>query len=174
LTAKLRGRRDDSLHRRLASEKGSTVKICRLVLLLLVSQGWTHAQVPQATATESKLIALENAWNQAQIHHDAGALQNLVGERFIYTDTDGSVMDKAQFLVDAKDPNYKANSATNDNLKIDLYENTAVVSGRYHTKGTYKGRAFDHYGRFTDTWVYLSDEWQCVASHTTLLQPKTP
>jgi hypothetical protein len=139
---------------------------------LLLLLGLTQGQAPHATATESKLIALENAWNQAQLHHDAKALENLVGDRFIYTDTDGSVMNKTQFLADAKDPAYQANSAANDNVKIDLYENTAVVSGRYHTKGTYKGRPFDHYGRFTDTWIFLGTQWQCVASHTTLLQHK--
>jgi hypothetical protein len=149
------------------------VKRCRLIVLLLfVLHGLAHAQAPHATATESKLLALENAWNQAQIHHDARALENLVGDHFIYTDTDGTVMNKAQFLADAKDLAYKATSAANDNVKIDLYENTAVVSGRYHTKGTYKAKPFDHYGRFTDTWIYLNGQWQCVASHTTLLQHK--
>lgn len=141
---------------------------CSLVVLLGLAP-LLYAQAPHATATESKLIALENAWNQAQLHHDAKALEHLVGERFIYTDTDGSVMNKAQFLADAKDLTYNATSAANDNVKIDLYENTAVVSGRYHTKGTSKGKAFDHYGRFTDTWIYLNGEWQCVASHTTRL-----
>ncbi len=149
------------------------MEICRWAGLLLVVGGLlARAQAPHATATESKLTALENAWNQAQIHHDARALENLVGDRFIYTDTDGSVMNKAQFLADAKDMDYRATSAANSNVKIDLYDNTAVVSGGYHTKGTYKGQAFDHYGRFTDTWIFLNGQWQCVASHTTLLQHK--
>ncbi|MGH9498460.1 MAG: nuclear transport factor 2 family protein [Terriglobales bacterium] len=146
------------------------MRLCFALLLILYTMA--EAQVPHATATEGKLIALENAWNQAQIHHDARVLESLVGDHFIYTDTDGSVMNKAQFLADAQDMDYKANSATDDEWKIDVYDNTAVVSGRYHTKGTYKKKAFDHYGRFTDTWVYLNGQWQCVASHTTLVQPK--
>lgn len=151
---------------------GEAVNICRLATMLVVLAGWAQAQVPQATATESKLIALENAWNQAQIHHDAKALEHLVGERFIYTDTDGSVMNKAQFLADAKDMDYRATSAANSNVKIDLYGDAAVVSASYHTKGIYKGKPFDHYGRFTDTWIFMNGEWQCVASHTTRLQQK--
>ena len=131
----------------------------------------TQAQAPHATATDSKLIALENAWNQAQIRHDTRVLNSLVGEHFIYTDTDGSTMDKSQFLRDAQNPDYKATSATNDQWKIDVYDNTAVVSGRYHTRGTNKGKPFDHYGRFTDTWIFIKGEWQCVASHTTLIHP---
>lgn len=132
--------------------------------------GAARAQAPRSTANESKILALENAWNQAQIHHDAKALENVAGDKFIYTDTDGTVMDKARFLSDVKDPSYNATIVVNENVKVDLYDNAAVVSGTYHTKGTYKSRPFDHRGRFTDTWVFQNGLWQCVASHTTLLR----
>ena len=46
----------------------------------------------------------------------------------------------------------------------------AVVTGVYHTQGTYHGKPYDHYGRFTDTWVLDMGKWQCVASHTSLLK----
>ncbi|MBZ5570443.1 MAG: nuclear transport factor 2 family protein [Acidobacteriia bacterium] len=128
------------------------------------------AQAPHSTADETKILALENAWNQAQIHHDAKALENVVGDKFIYTDTDGTVMDKARFLADVKDPAYKASLVANEGVKVDLYDNAAVVSGSYHSKGTYKTKPFDHRGRFTDTWIFQNGQWQCVASHTTLLR----
>jgi len=121
------------------------------------------------TADESKILALENAWNLAQLHRDSKALDSLVGDNFIYTDTDGTVMDKAQFLADNKDPSYKASFVANEDEKVFFYTTTAVVIGTYHTKGTYKGKAFEHYGRFTDTWIFQGGLWQCVASHTTLL-----
>ena len=53
-------------------------------------------------ADGSKLIALENAWNQAQLHHDAKAVSNLVSDGFVYTDYDGTVMNKAAFLKDLR------------------------------------------------------------------------
>ena len=48
----------------------------------------------------------------------------------------------------------------------------AVVAGVYHAKGLYKGKPFDHYGRFTDTWAFLNGKWVCVASHTSALKKK--
>jgi len=105
----------------------------------------------------------------AQLHHDAKALESVVGEKFIYTDYDGTVMNKSAFLADVQDPDYKPSSVTNENMKVDLYPNAAVVSGTYHAKGTYKAKAFDHRGRFTDMWIYQNGEWHCVASATTLL-----
>ena len=120
--------------------------------------------------SESLLIALENAWNQAQLHHDSKALGELVADTFISTDNDGTFMTKAQFLVDNMDLSYKPSLMTNKDERVFVYENAAVVAGIYHAKGLHKGKAFDHYGRFTDTWVYLNGKWLCVASHTSALK----
>ncbi len=121
-------------------------------------------------ADASKLIALENAWNQAQLHHDAKAVSNLVSDNFVYTDYDGTVMNKAAFLKDLKDPDYRASLIANDEARVISYVNAAIVVGTYHSKGTYKRQPFEHYGRFTDTWLYQDNKWQCVASHTTLIK----
>ncbi len=118
---------------------------------------------------KGRLIAFENAWNQAQVLKDVAALEKLTADGFLYTDTDGTVMDKAAFLKDTKDPAYRAISAANEDVVVQLHGGTAIVIGRYHTKGTYKGKPFDHHGRFTDTWVQRGEKWLCVASHTSLL-----
>lgn len=119
---------------------------------------------------ESLLIALENAWNQAQLHHDSKALDGLVADTFISTDNDGVFQTKAQFLADNKDPAYAPTVMANSDERIFLYENAAVVAGTYHAKGSYKGKPFDHYGRFTDTWIFMNEKWLCVASHTSALK----
>ena len=124
----------------------------------------------EAQADESKLLALENAWNLAQVRHDATSLDSLVSETFVYTDYDGTVMNKKQFLDDIRDPAYKPSLVVNEGEKVYSYPNSAIVTGTYHTKGTYKGKRYEHFGRFTDTWMYLQGKWQCVASHTNLIQ----
>jgi hypothetical protein len=120
--------------------------------------------------SEGLLLALENAWNQAQLRHDSKALDGLVADTFISTDNDGTFMTKTQFLADNKDVSYAPTVMTNSDERIFLYENVAVVAGIYHAKGLNKGKPFDHYGRFTDTWVYLNGKWLCVASHTSALK----
>jgi hypothetical protein len=145
----------------------TTLALC---LLLFVNSLLGEKNVSnEAVADRSKLIALENAWNLAQLHHDDKALQELIPDTFVYTDYDGTVMNKRQFLADLKDPNYRATLVANQDVKVYPYQNTAVVIGTYHTKGTYKRKPFEHYGRFTDTWIYLNNKWQCVASHTNLI-----
>ena len=116
------------------------------------------------------LIALENSWNQAQLHHDSKALDELVADTFISTDNDGGFQNKAQFLTDNRDTSYAPTVMANSDERVFFYDNTAVVAGVYHAKGTNKGKPFDHYGRFTDTWVFTKGKWLCVASHTSNLK----
>jgi ketosteroid isomerase-like protein len=147
------------------------VTLC-LVLCLVLMSGVQVAWDPgsDSSAEASKLIALENAWNQAQLHHDSKALNNLVSDAFVYTDYDGRVMNKSEFLADLKDPDYRASLIANEDARVISYPNVAIVVGTYHTKGTYKRQPFEHYGRFTDTWLYQNNKWQCVASHTNLIK----
>lgn len=146
----------------------TTLAVCVVLMLSWWVGTWSPAK--DSATDESKLVALENAWNQAQLHHDAKALDQLVPDTFVYTDYDGTVMNKPQFLADLKDPAYRATLITNEDVKVYPYQNAAIVIGTYHTKGTYKRQPFEHFGRFTDTWIYENYKWQCVASHTNLIK----
>lgn len=139
-------------------------------LLLLLCLGQVFAQKTDPAVEKSKLVALENAWNQAQVHRDGKALNELVADTFIYTDWDGTVMNKAKFIADIQDASTKMTLVANDDVDVYFYPSVAIVAGAYHAKGTTQGKAFDHYGRFTDTWILLKGQWQCVASHTNLVR----
>ena len=139
-------------------------------LLLLLCLSLSGAQRMGDAADRSQLIALENAWNQAQIHRDGKALDELVTDRFIYTDWDGRVMNKAEFIADAKDPAVLTSLVANDHVEVYFYPGVAIVAGAYHAKGTNHGKPFDHHGRFTDTWIPSNGKWLCAASHTNLVK----
>ena len=142
----------------------------KLILFVLLSFG-LHALAQANSDAESKILAMENAWNLAQKDHDAKALDALVAETFVNTDWDGTVTNKGQFLADVKDTSYKFETVSNTNVSVFFYNgNTAVVTGTYHTTGTHKGKPFDSRGRFTDTWAQIGGKWLCVASATTHIQ----
>lgn len=140
----------------------------RLALAIIVLS--TIACAQDSSAEKSKLIALENAWNQAQIHRDGKALTRLISDKFVYTDWDGTVFTRDKFLADTQDPSVHTTLVANDDVQVYLYPGVAIVTGAYHAKGKSQGKPFDHYGRFTDTWIMNGDHWQCIASHTNLLK----
>ncbi len=108
----------------------------RQVVTILVVLACAGLGFAQGHGDEKVILALENGWNQAQIHHDAKALESLVADSFISTDNEGVVMNKAQFLEDTKDMSYKADSVANEGVKVTMYDKAAVVTGTYHAKGT--------------------------------------
>lgn len=135
---------------------------------LLLALSTVVATAQQADPRESKLLVLEHLWNEAQVHRDSAALDALVSSRFVNTEWDGDISDKQRFLADIKDPLFKPTLANIQDVKMNFFGDTAVVTGIYHTQGTYRGKPYDHVGRFTDTWVFDLGKWQCVASHTSL------
>src|SRR5947208_2997168 len=144
-------------------------KFCCCLVVALLS---ASVAAQQSDPRESKLLVLERMWNEAQVNRDSAALDALVSSRFVNTEWDGEVSNKQKFLADIKDPRFKPTQLNIQDVKMNFFGDTAVVTGIYHTQGTYQGKSYDHMGRFTDTWVLDQGKWQCVASHTSLLKSK--
>ena len=144
----------------------------KLVLGCLVVTACAFGQAMQESVRSDSgtLVALERMWNQAQVSRDASAMANMIGDKFVNTEFDGEVSDRQKFLTDFADPKFKPVLMNIEDVKVEMYPSTAVVTGSYHTRGTYAGKPYEHFGRFTDTWVYQNKKWQCVASHSSLLK----
>jgi|SRR5262252_322571 len=113
----------------------------------------------------SKIVAMENLWNQMQLNHDAAAMEKMLDEDFVLTDYDGSLLNKSQFLESIKDMNVKLTLEMSEGMKLHQHGNTVVITGATREKGTQSGKPFAHNGRFTDTWIKKNGTWLCVASH---------
>ncbi len=125
---------------------------------------------PAFSVEPAKLVTLERMWNEAQVSRDATAVASMIGDRFVNTEYDGEVSDRRKFLADFADPKFKPGVMNIDDVKVEMYATTAIVTGIYHTKGLYGGKPYEHFGRFTDTWVFQDGAWLCVASHSSLLK----
>ena len=141
-----------------------------ICVLLFSACAFAQNRPPEAAAQEERLVVLERLWNDAQVHRDAHALQALIADRFINTEYDGEVSERDKFLADIKDPEFKPSMMNIRDVKVNVFRDTAIVTGIYHAKGTYATKAYEHTGRFTDTWIFEDGKWLCVASHTSLLK----
>jgi ketosteroid isomerase-like protein len=139
--------------------------ILTFVLLIFFVPAFAASQA----GDESKIIALENLWNQMQLHRDAVAMEKILDPDFVLTDYDGSVLSKAQFLDSIRDPSDQLTVEVSEDMKLHRHGDTVIVTGATHEKGTNKGKKYEHRGRFTDTWIKQNNQWLCVASHLGLL-----
>ena len=147
------------------------VLACVVGFVVLMARGAHGQSSDDLHSQENRLVALERLWNEAQLNRDSNALARMIGDKFVNTEWDGEVSERGKFLADIADPHFRPTGLTIQNVKVIFYRQAAVVTGTYHAKGTYQGKPYDHTGRFTDTWVASEgDSWQCVASHTSLIQ----
>jgi len=139
-----------------------------LPLLFALIALFSVQNISRAQGDETKIIALENLWNQIQINHDADAMAKMLDKDFVLTDYDGSVMNKAQFLASIRDSANQLTVEVSEDMKLHAHGETVIVTGATHEKGTLKGKPYQHQGHFTDTWIKKNGQWLCVASQLSL------
>ena len=110
---------------------------------------------------------------QAQIHADAVALDRIYADDFIGIGPSGTVRTKPQVLADFTSHNLNFQSITTDEVRIRVYRDTAVETGRTTTIGEDKGKVVPRDNRFTRVWVRRQGRWRLVANHysTLVVQP---
>jgi len=151
------------------TQKGAVLIQRSLILLLALAFIAFSQNISMAQGDETKIIALENLWNQVQINHDADAMGKMLDSDFVLTDYDGSVMSKTQFLASIRDNSIQLTVEVSTDMKLHRHGDTVIVVGATHEKGTEKGKPFSHVGRFTDTWIKKDGQWLCIASQLSLI-----
>ena len=141
----------------------------RLTLLLALTFLPFSQNISMAQGDETKIIALENLWNQMQINHDADAMGSMLDGDFVLTDYDGTVFNKGQFLATIRDKSTQLTVEVSENMKLYRHGDTVIVIGSTREKGTEKGKPFSHLGRFTDTWIKKDGQWLCITSQLSLI-----
>ncbi len=141
--------------------------VCVVVASMILA---CYAQVGSGDSDKARVLSLENAWNEAEKHKDVKAVDSLLAPSFAYTDSEGSFMDKQEFLASIRAASYHPEQIVNDSMNAKPYDHAVVVTGTYHEQGTEKrGKAYTRRGRFTDTWILEKGAWLCAASQETLI-----
>jgi len=146
-------------------------RLVLLTLALLLSSA-SFAQDKPASSEEIQIRQLERAWNQAEANQQITEVANLVDDTLVYTDYDGSIMNKSEYLKWVAAPDQKADHLFDEGMTVHVYGNAAVVNGIYRESGTNKGKKYVIRSRYTDTWIRYGSIWRCVASHSTLIPSK--
>jgi len=147
------------------------VKICVLLvaMFLVASHVVSHAQTSSRDSDKVRVLSLENLWNEAERNKDGKALDGLLASTFAYTDSDGSFLNKPQFLASITAVSYHPDQIINEAMRADPHDHVVIVTGMYREEGVEKGKRYVRRGRFTDTWVQENGSWLCAASQETLI-----
>ena len=135
-----------------------------LMLLVCAMPLGLRAQNDADRATQSKIVALEKAWNQAYKLADRKALDELLDDHLVLVNDDGSIEDKGQFLASTKRVNSQEQQVTPESITVDVYGNAATATGVFRAKGTEGGKPYLKRERFLDTWINRDGKWRCVTA----------
>lgn len=107
------------------------MKLGRLARYAIVATLTLEAMMTPAYADqseqESELIALSDAWIEAEVGRDTSALERLLDERFLATFASGQTIDRAGFIAWVQKSDIKPFQVTNE--AIHIHGDTAVVIG---------------------------------------------
>lgn len=118
---------------------------------------------------DQTLMSLEQRWSEAYKGRDQQALNRILANDFIFTDDDGQVYNKSQY-IEAVTKMIKVESYKIDDLTTRTYGDTGVAAGRWTGRLTVDGKDASGSFRFTDTFVKRQGRWQAIASQDTRIQ----
>jgi ketosteroid isomerase-like protein len=139
----------------------------RLILILLIALNSFCAAQQSDAGVASKIIALEKAWNQAYKSGDAHALDQILDDRIVLINDDGSAQSKADFLKSVKATDSQEQQIAPESMNVSVFGDTAIATGVFRAKGVENGKHYVRRERFVDTWIKKSGTWVCVATNAT-------
>jgi ketosteroid isomerase-like protein len=126
------------------------------------------AKVSSQATVEDEFRKIENQWAEADKNKDAAALGRLLADDWIFLGPLGSET-KAQHLAGLKSGDDKLESITLIEMRVRVFGNTAVVTGREHEKSTSNGKDTSGDYLWTDVFVKRQGHWLAVNSQDTPL-----
>ena len=143
-----------------------------LVAVFLFAVGLSAQTPAQPKSVEQELIEIEKGWGEAYLKKDVALLDRILADDYMQTDSEGNFITRAQDLADLKSGAYVETSGVQDNVKVRVYGDAAVVTGRSTVKAQYKGKDASGQFQWTDTFIRRDGRWQCVASHISKIPQK--
>jgi ketosteroid isomerase-like protein len=86
------------------------------------------------------LLQLERDWEQANTKNDVTALERILAPEFVSTDSDSRLMTRADLLARRKSGAIKGTAFTQDDYKVHVIGDTAIVIRRVTLKAIRDGK----------------------------------
>jgi len=127
------------------------------------------ALVGLAWAAEEELKKLETDRAAAAVKGDVATLEKQTSDDYTFINLYGQMSDKSQMVSNFKTGRTKITSNEVSDMKVRVYGNTAVITGKADVAGTMAGKDTKGQIMFTRVYVKKGGSWQSVAFQQTLV-----
>ena len=131
-----------------------------LSLAVLLNAAW-------AASAEEELKKLETDRAAAVVKGDVATLEQQTSDDYTLINMNGQMSDKSQMVNAFKTGQSKLTSDELSDMKVRVYGNTAVITGKADVNGTLGGKDATGQIMFTRVYVKKGGQWQSVAFQQT-------
>jgi ketosteroid isomerase-like protein len=137
----------------------------------LSAAGSASAQGMGGAKVEDEIKRIEKERAAAVTKGDVTALEKYTSDDYTFINRSGVLSDKARTMSGIKSGDIKITANDLSDLRVRVYGDTAVVTGRANTKGTMGGKDISGPVLFTRVYIKKDGRWQSVAFQQTPVVP---
>ena len=116
-----------------------------------------------ARSDHDLLVKLNDDYIHSVQHGDVQRFKEILADDFLCSNPDGTLIDKARFLVQTAKPVTISGLAIDD-VRIRILGDVALI----HAHTSYKTASGEQrHGRYTDVWARRAGTWLAVSAHVT-------
>jgi len=125
------------------------------------------------SSSEQEVKQTIEKYRAALLRRDIPALEHIWADDYFFVNAAGEMLSKVQRIANLKSGATTLESINEEEeLKVRVYQNTAVATSRVTIKGQYSGQQTSGQYRSIHVWVKGPSGWQLVANQLTALAPK--
>jgi ketosteroid isomerase-like protein len=140
--------------------KCAALVISSFFVFVMLGSAW-------AQSNEEQLKKLETDRAAAAVKGDVATLEKQTADDYTFINLYGQMSDKSQMVTAFKTGQTKLTSDEVSDMKVRVYGNTAVITGKVDVAGTMAGKDTKAQLMFTRVYVKKSGQWQSVAFQQT-------
>ncbi len=108
---------------------------------------------------EQEVVRLADVWATAELRGDTAFLGNILADDFVGIGPLGFMLTKQEWLARHQSGDLKYESFTLDEVKVRVYNDAAILTGRQAQSATYRGNSIP--GQFRITLVFVQQgQWR--------------
>lgn len=119
---------------------------------------------------QKELATVESQWNQSIVANDVKEIGRYMSDDWVIIGTEGGIVSKSSFLEWVRSGDLVHSRMDFENLRMQIYGDTGVITARGTSAGSYKGEAFSFYEWATSVYIKQEGKWRCVLTMLTPAQ----
>jgi len=120
---------------------------------------------PDPAITQFQLI--EDNFNKAVISNQVDEIKKCITDDWVLVDSQGGIIPQESFFAVLENGLLTHSTMTKKILRVKLYGDVALVTGRGQNTGTWQGHPLEADEWITDVYRKVNDDWLCVLTHLT-------